>query len=79
MAAITHVYTIGRAAKMLGVSVDLLHELSITMEPEDGVLWVLDDTEEGCCAFTEFGIENAAEQLRDPDIVAHLQKLVQEQ
>ena len=49
------------------------------MEPEDGVLWVLDDTEEGCCAFTEFGIENAAEQLRDPDIVAHLQKLVQEQ
>ncbi|MGO9547857.1 MAG: hypothetical protein ACLPPF_24115 [Rhodomicrobium sp.] len=79
MAAITHVYTIDRAAKMLGVSVDLLHELSITMEPEDGVLWVLDNTEEGCCAFTDFGIENAAEQLSDPSIVAHLQQLIQQQ
>jgi hypothetical protein len=79
MAAPYHIYTINRAAQMLGVSVDLLHELSITMEPEDGRVWVHDDTEEGCCAFTDFGIENAAEQLADPVIVAYLQKLIQEQ
>lgn len=60
---------------MLGVSVDLLHVLSITMEPEDGILWVYDGTEHGCCAFTDFGIENATEQLSNPAIVAYLQKL----
>ena len=76
MAAPHHIYTINRAAQMLGVSVDLLHELSITMEPEDGLVWVHDDTEEGCCAFTDFGIENAAEQLNDPPVRAYLESLI---
>jgi hypothetical protein len=34
---------------------------------------------ETCTAFTDFGIKSAAEQLSDPGIVAHLQKLLQEQ
>ena len=79
MAAPYHVYTIKRAAEMLGVSVELLDELAMTMTPEDGILWIHDDTEDGCSAFTEFGIENAAEQLADPNIVAHLQSLIQNQ
>ena len=34
MAAPYHVYTINRAAEMLGVSVELLDELAATMTPE---------------------------------------------
>ena len=37
MAAPYHVYTIEVAAKTLGVSVDLLDELAMTMTPEDGI------------------------------------------
>ncbi len=78
MAAPYHVSTIEVAAKTLGVSVDLLDELAMTMTPEDGILWVHDGTEYGCRAFTDFGIDNAAEQLADPAIVAHLLSLVRE-
>ncbi|MGH9345354.1 MAG: hypothetical protein ACRD19_16530 [Terriglobia bacterium] len=77
MAAPYHVYTIERAAKMLGVSVDLQEELAMTMTPEEGSLWLHDHTEDGCRAFADFGINNAAEQLSDPIIVAHLQSLIQ--
>ena len=73
-----HIYTIEYVAQLLGVSVDLLHELAITMEPEDGLRRVVDDNGETCCAFTDFGIENAAEQLSDPSIVAHLLSLIRE-
>jgi hypothetical protein len=76
MAAPYHVYTINRAAQMLGVSVELLDELAMTMTPEDGILWVHDDTEHGCRAFTQFGIDNAAEQLNDPPIRAYLESLI---
>jgi hypothetical protein len=31
--------------------------LGIDLEPEDGVLWVHDSTEEGCYGFTLFGLE----------------------
>jgi hypothetical protein len=58
-------YTIKRAAKRFGVDVDLLEKLAATMEPEDGLLWLHGHTGEGLYAFTEFGIENAAEQLRE--------------
>jgi hypothetical protein len=77
VAAPYHIYTIARAAKILGVSVELLDELAMTMTPEDGILWVHDDTDHGCRAFTQFGIDNAAEQLSDPSIVAYLQTFIQ--
>ena len=76
MAAPSRIYTIERVAKMIGVNVDLLWELAATMEPEDGCLWLYDHTEDGRYAFTDFGIESAAEQLNDPGIVAHHQKLM---
>jgi hypothetical protein len=76
MAAPSRIYTIERVAKMLGVDVDLLWELAATMEPEDGCLWLYDQTEDGRYAFTDFGIESAAEQLNDPGIVVHLQELM---
>jgi hypothetical protein len=73
------IYTIECAAKMLGVSVDLLEKLAMTMEPEDGLRRVIVEDGETFIAFTDFGIESAAEQLSDPVIVTYLQKLVDEQ
>ena len=53
-----HVHTVGRVAKDLGVDEDLIHKLTIGMEPEDGVIWVygLDD-DDGRLAFTDEGVE----------------------
>src|SRR5262245_11801223 len=42
MAAISHVFTIRRAAQILGRDEDLLWELSDQLEPEDGKLGVCD-------------------------------------
>ena len=61
MAAISSVFTIARVAEMLGEDEDLLHEVSLDMEPEDGVLWIYGVRGEEVLAFTAFGIEN----LRD--------------
>ncbi|ESY18758.1 MULTISPECIES: hypothetical protein [unclassified Mesorhizobium] len=40
MAAITRVYILPLAAEMLGVDVDLLWEVHVDNEPEDGCPWV---------------------------------------
>ena len=42
MAAISYVFTIRRAAQILGRDEELLWDLSDQLEPEDGKLWVLD-------------------------------------
>ncbi|UEM18445.1 hypothetical protein JL100_015045 [Skermanella mucosa] len=61
MAAISAVFTIARVADILGEDEDLLHDVSLDMEPEDGVLWIYGIGGEEVLAFTAFGIEN----LRD--------------
>ena len=35
----------------------------MNLEPEDGCLWVIDTTEDGTLAFTDFDIENLKELL----------------
>ena len=65
MAAISFVFTLPRAAARLGISEELMAEIASDLEPEDGVLWVYDSTEDGCQAFTEFGLESVGEILRD--------------
>ena len=65
MAAISYAFTLPRAAARLGISEELLAEIASDLEPEDGVLWVYDSTEDGCQAFTEFGLESVSEILRD--------------
>ena len=40
MAAITRVYTLARVADILGEDEDWLYEISIAMDPEDGILEV---------------------------------------
>jgi hypothetical protein len=73
MAAITHVFTISRVAKMLGEDEDWLNEISIELDPEDGRLTVLDLAEDGTTAFTRFGIDNLAELVQiyktDPNLL----------
>jgi hypothetical protein len=53
-----HVYTAQLVAKRLGVNENLIHELTLGLEPEDGVIWVYGvDDDDGILAFTDDGIE----------------------
>lgn len=71
MAAITHVFNIARVAEILGEDEDLLHDISIEMEPEDGVIHVYGIGEDYTPAFTDFGIENLRELLQIHRANAH--------
>jgi hypothetical protein len=65
MAAITHVFTVARAAMMLGVSEEMIEELAESMDFEDGYLNVYGLDDDGMRAFTDMGIENLMQSLRD--------------
>jgi hypothetical protein len=47
------VTVIAAVAKELGVGEDLLHEISVGIEPEDGVIWVHGIGEDAIMAFTD--------------------------
>lgn len=57
------VKTVDRVAAELGETVDRLHDLAISMEPEDGMIWVYGTTEVEVLAFTPFGVENLLEMI----------------
>ena len=65
MAGISAVFTIARVAKMLDEDEEWLHELSITMDPEDGRLYVWGVDDDGITAFTEYGIECLKQIIAD--------------
>lgn len=65
MAAISHVFTIRRAAQILRRNEDLLWKLLEQFEPEDGLLWVYDIDDIEVPAFTDFGMENLREIITD--------------
>ena len=65
MAAITAVHTLAPVALVLGVSEELLHDLSIEMEPEDGCIAVYGPAEEYTPAFTADGIERLRELIAE--------------
>jgi len=52
-----HVYTVAHVAKKLGVDEDLIHNLTVGLEPEDGVIWVYGLDDDGTPAFTDEGVE----------------------
>lgn len=53
-----HVHTVERVARDLGVSEELIQELTLGLEPEDGVIWVYRaNDDDGILAFTDEGIE----------------------
>jgi hypothetical protein len=57
MAAPSCVFTIARAAEMLGEAEEWLQELADQLEPEDGCLWIYDTNDRATLGFTERGIE----------------------
>ena len=57
MAGISFVFTIARVAEMLGEDQEWLRKISISMDPEEGHLWVIGIGEDQCPAFTEYGLE----------------------
>lgn len=65
MAAISHVFTLQRAAQILGREEDLIWDLSGQLKPEDGVLWILDINDREILAFTPRGIEVLQEVIQD--------------
>jgi len=68
-----HVYTAQLVAKRLGVHEDLIHELTIGLEPEDGVIWVYGvDDDDGTIAFTDEGVEEVSLMLEEYRRVASL-------
>jgi hypothetical protein len=65
LAAISTVFTVGYVANLLGEDEDWLLDLSITMNPEDGTLWVYGLGEDGVRAFTQDGIDNLRQIIDD--------------
>ena len=60
------VNTVDRVAAELGVEKTFIHELTIGMEPEDGVIWVYGIAEvDGTLAFTDEGVEEVQLLLDD--------------
>lgn len=59
------VFTIARAAEMLGETVDLLDEIADQLEPEDGCLWIYHTEDRATLGFTERGIESLKELIAD--------------
>ena len=50
---------------MLGCNEELLWDLLGRLEPEDGMMWVCDIHDEQTPAFTDRGIENLRQIIRD--------------
>jgi hypothetical protein len=66
------VTVIAAVAEQLGVDEDLLHEISVGLEPEDGVIWVYGIGEDAIMAFTNEGVDELKNLLemhrQDPDL-----------
>ena len=63
---IAYVFTIRRAAQILGRDEDLLWDLSDQLEPEDGKLWIYDIDGIETLTFTDLGIETLREIIAEP-------------
>jgi hypothetical protein len=60
-----HVYTADWVARELGVEEDLVQELAVGMEPEDGIIRVYGLEGDGILAFTDDGVEELRLLLRE--------------
>src|ERR687894_802447 len=65
VAAPSYVFTIARAAQMLGEDEEWLEELADQLEPEDGCLWIYDTEDRATLGFTARGIESLKELSLD--------------
>jgi hypothetical protein len=61
-----HVYTVARVARQFGVDEKLIHDLTVGLEPEDGIIWVYgEDDDDGVLAFTDEGIDEVQMLLKE--------------
>jgi hypothetical protein len=65
VAAPAIVFTIARAAEILGEDEELMWEPIDQMEPEDGRLWVFGNRDQQTVAFTDRGLECLRELLAE--------------
>ena len=65
MAAPANAFSISRAAEILGEDEELLWEVAIGMEPEDGTLWIHGTGDQATLAFTDWGLENLRELIAE--------------
>ena len=65
MAAPAHAFTIARAAQILREDEQLLWDLALDMEPEDGCLWIYGTDEQEILAFTDRGLEYLRELVAE--------------
>ena len=65
MAAPASAVTISRAAEILGEDEELLWDMAIDMEPEDGCLWIYGTDDQQTVAFTADGIDYLREMLAE--------------
>jgi hypothetical protein len=70
---VSHVFTLGHVAEMLGEDEEWLFEVAEEMDTEDGQLWIVGVGEDGVMAFTDDGIENLKNLIAihkdDPSII----------
>jgi hypothetical protein len=57
--------TIALVAQEIGEDEQWLNEIIDEMEPEDGLIWVYGPDGEGTPAFSDFGIENLEDIIRE--------------
>ena len=61
---VSHVFTIGHVAEMLGEDEDWLLEVAEEMDTEEGRLWGVGVGEHGVMAFTDDGIDNLKDLVK---------------
>jgi hypothetical protein len=65
MAAPAHVFTIAHVAQIIREDEQLLWDLAINVEPEDGCLWVYGTDEQHTMAFTDRALEYLQELVAE--------------
>jgi hypothetical protein len=65
MAAPGHAFTLARVAQILNEDEQLLWDLAVNMDPEDGCLWIYGADEQEMVAFTDRGLECLQELLAE--------------
>jgi hypothetical protein len=70
---VSHVFTLGHVAEMLGEDEEWLFDVAEEMDTEDGQLWVVGVGEDGVMAFTDDGIDTLKNLIAihkaDPSII----------
>jgi hypothetical protein len=65
MAAPAYAFTLARAAQILDENEQLLWDLAVNMDPEDGCLWIYGTDQLEMLAFTDRGLECLQELLAE--------------